>query len=144
MQEFLPPAEYDKIIKLKEDERLNSFYKLIDSNIIKIATFLRKLFGKPMIINNWYTGGTYTLRGWRPKNCPIGAKFSMHKKGKAFDFDIVGLTDNQVKEIVIKNEKELYKLGVRRMESREDAGTWCHLDTLDVKGITDKIYIFNV
>ena len=142
MREFIPPAEYNKIMKLAESDRLNAFYKLVSPKIIEISTYVRELFGKPMIINNWHTGGTYTLRGYRPANTKIGAKNSMHKKGEAFDFDIKGLSDIQVKEIIIKHEKELYKIGVRRMESGEDAGTWCHLDIKNVKGFTNKIYIF--
>lgn len=143
IREFIPESEYNKIMKLSEDDRLNAFYKLINPKIIEIATYVRELFGKPMIINNWHTGGTYTLRGWRPLNCPVGAKKSLHKKGKAFDFDIKGLSDDEVKDTIIKHEKELYKIGVRRMESREDAGTWCHLDIQPVKGYTNKIYVFN-
>lgn len=144
IREFIPESEYNKIMKLSEDDRLNAFYKLVNPKIIEIATYIRELFGKPMVINNWHTGGTYSLRGWRPANTKIGAKKSMHKKGKAFDFDIKGLSDDVVKDTIIKHEKELYKIGVRRMESREDAGTWCHLDIQPVKGFINKIYVFNV
>lgn len=142
MREFIPKSEYNKIMKLREDDRLNAFYKLINPKIVDIASKLREMFNRPMIINNWHTGGNYTMRGWRPANTKIGAKKSMHKKGMAFDFDVKGLTDFQVKEFIMNHEKELYTIGVRRMESEEDSATWTHLDIKDVKGYTNKIYVF--
>ena len=142
MREFIPKSEYNKIMKLREDDRLNAFYKLINPKIVDIASKLREMFNRPMIINNWHTGGNYTMRGWRPANTKIGAKKSMHKKGMAFDFDVKGLTDSQVKEFIMNHEKELYAIGVRRMESEEDSATWTHLDKKDVKGYTNRIYVF--
>lgn len=142
MREFIPKSEYNKIMKLREDDRLNAFYKLINPKIVDIASKLREMFNRPMIINNWHTGGNYTMRGWRPTNTKIGAKKSMHKKGMAFDFDVKGLTDSQVKEFIMNHEKELYAIGVRRMENEEDSATWTHLDIKDVKGYTNKIYQF--
>jgi len=101
IREFIPESEYNKIMKLSEDDRLNAFYKLINPELVELAVFIREFFGKPMVINNWHKGGIYSLRGWRPLNCKIGAKNSDHKKKMAIDFNIVGLTDDFVKEKII-------------------------------------------
>lgn len=140
MEEFVPPLIYNKILKSKNP--LATFYTYVNPQIISIATFTRELFGKPLIVNNWHTGGTYTLRGYRPSNTKIGAKFSMHKLGKAFDFDVVGLPDSDVKAFIMKNQESFYKAGVRRMESALDAPTWTHLDIKEVEGYENKLYIF--
>lgn len=142
MREFIPPAEYSKIMKLAESDRINAFYKLIKPELVELAVFIREFFGKPMIINNWYKGGTYSLRGWRPLNCPIGAKNSDHKKKMAIDFNILGLTDDVVKEKIIENEKAFYKAGVRRMEHKDFATTWTHLSINSAVHHNGKINIF--
>lgn len=140
MQEFLPEAEYLTIMKYENEElRLKAFYSLIDRRIVKLAEFYREYFKVPVIINNWHTGGTYTLRGWRPKNCPIGAINSMHKQGKAFDCDIKGLNVQEVRKIIMLNEELFYKAGLRRIESDV---TWLHSDIKRVANYTNKIYKF--
>ena len=63
MREFIPKSEYNKIMKLREDDRLNAFYKLINPKIVDIASKLREMFNRPMIINNWHTGGNL-YRDW--------------------------------------------------------------------------------
>jgi hypothetical protein len=140
MQEFLTPEDYKKIIATKEP--IVEFFNLIDKKIVDAAEFIRESTNKPMIINTWDSGGQFSLRGLRPLNCKIGAKQSMHKKGKAFDFNVIGLSDNEVKQWVISNEKKLYDLGIRRMESKEFSPSWCHLDLKETK-IKNKIVIFN-
>ncbi len=141
IEEFVTPELYKTIMKTTNPKE--EFYKYVDKRIVDIVQFVRTKSGKVVVINNWHKGGTYSLRGWRPKNCKIGAKLSMHKTGKAVDFDIVGMTDDEVKEFVMKYQKELYDLGARRMESEDFADTWCHLDLKPVKGYLNKIYTFN-
>jgi len=96
---------------MKTNNPIEEFYKYVDKRIVDIVQFVRTKTNKVVVINNWHKGGTYSFRGWRPKNCKIGAKLSTHKTGKAVDFDIVGMTDKEVKDFVIKHQKELYDLG---------------------------------
>ncbi len=83
-----------------------------------------------MVVNNWHKRGPYRYRGMRPLGCKVGAPSSQHQKTplNAIDFDILGLTDDQVKDEIIANEPKFYSLGWRRMESREFATGWTHLD----------------
>lgn len=111
---------------------------LIDPRLPIVLERIRELCGnKEMTINNWLWNGKYQYRGYRSADCPIGAKYSMHKYGKAADFDIKGMTAEQVRRIIVTNEQELMALGLTRME----AGTsWVHID---LKGIgLEHIYIF--
>ena len=71
MQEFLPPDEY-KLVSESENP-LKAFYSRMDKRIIDLAVFVREFFGKPVRVNTWQIGGQFSLRGWRPKTCKIGA-----------------------------------------------------------------------
>ena len=140
MQEFIPPKEYGEINKLKtNEEKLNAFYKLINPKIIELAVFYREYFKKPIVINNWHTGGTYTLRGWRPRNTKIGAKFSEHKNGNAFDCDVKGLSPNQVRKIILTDQNLFFSKGLRRVESLVN---WVHSDIKETN-LTNKVLFFN-
>lgn len=139
MQEFLPPIQYKYIMSFPEEARQQMFNRLVDPKIVELAEFYREYFKVPIIVNNWHTGGTYTLRGWRPKNCPVGASNSMHKVGKAFDCDIQGLGAEQVRKIILSNQELFYKAGLRRIE---DDVTWIHSDIKEVANYTNKIYKF--
>lgn len=88
-----------------------------------------------MIINNWHKSGPYRYRGLRPENCKVGAPSSQHKKRplNAVDFDVIGLTDDQVKDEILANETKFYAMGWRRMESRKFATGWTHLDRKPTK-----------
>ena len=75
----------------------------IDEMIMCITPFLRivpekirKMLGKPVIMNNWRSGGENKYRGWRPLYCTIGAPRSSHKFGVAIDIEVPGMTPGEV------------------------------------------------
>jgi len=138
-QEFLPPLQYKNILRLPEDKREAAFYKLVNPKIVKLANFFREYFDAPVIINNWHSGGTYTLRGWRPKESKIGAKNSQHKIGCAFDCDVKGKSAEEVRKIIQENQPLFYAKGLRR---NENLVSWVHNDIKET-GQTDKIILFN-
>lgn len=116
-------------------------WSLIDDSMKEALDATREHFtGKfgpfaKMIINNWHKGGPYRYRGLRPLDCPEGAPSSQHKKRplNAVDFDILTLTDDQVKDEIVANDAKFYGMGWRRMESREFATGWTHLDRKPTK-----------
>jgi len=57
---------------------------LFDDRILKAADRLRDQYG-PMQANDWFWGGPNQFRGFRPFDCPVGAKLSQHKFGRAID-----------------------------------------------------------
>lgn len=139
MREFLPKETWEEI-KDKPD-LLKQFYKLVSPKIVEGITQIREYFGKPITINDWYRGGHFNYRGYRPPNCKIGAKNSMHKKGHAVDFNVLGLTSNEVNDTIKKDEELFYMMGFRRMENKLDSTTWTHLDTKETFE-ENTIYIF--
>jgi len=50
----------------------------------------------------------------------------MHRIFKAVDFDVEGMTAEEVRGVIRMNQVELMKLGLRRMES---GVSWVHIDT---------------
>jgi hypothetical protein len=123
LQEFINPDTY----KAKGEQSLY----LIDKKLIDIAQFLRDDIGKPVTINDWHTGGDFKESGLRDVNTSTGSPRSMHKSGKAIDVKVKGMTGEQWYQYVKKNAKKLYELGLRRIEDRKIATSWCHMDTKD-------------
>jgi hypothetical protein len=119
--ELVPP----ELINLPEDY----LWGLFDENILIVIDRLRSCLGKPITINNWKSGGQFSLRGFRPKNCTIGAINSPHKQGKGIDFDVKGMTAKEVRDFIMKRQDQFPE--ITRME---DKVTWVHIDTMPRNG----------
>ncbi len=108
-----------------------SAVKFIDSRIPPLLEKIRQLCGNnPMTINNWHTGGRFQYRGYRQKYCTIGARYSQHKQGKAVDFDVKGMTADEVRGVLRLNQIELMKLGLTRIET---GVSWVHIDLKETR-----------
>jgi len=128
ISELVPP----EIINLPEDY----LWELFDENILRVIDNIRETLDRPITINNWKIGGSFSLRGFRPKNTKIGAPQSAHKLGKAIDFDVKGMTAEEVRKYLIKNYKLFPEIG-----RIEDDVNWVHIDTIK-KPNQKKIYLF--
>ncbi len=145
--EFLPPAQHKIVMAKKTDaERLATFYTYVEKALVEYAEKVRVYFGVSMTINNWNSGGSYTLRGFRPENTSVGAKNSMHKgnpkkniRCKAIDYDIKGMTAKEVRQIIKDDQKLFYSFGLRRVES---GVSWNHNDLKETP-TRDVIVFFN-
>jgi hypothetical protein len=125
--------------------------KLIDGKLIDIAEYVRIKIDKGVTINSWHMGGQFKESGLRNKNSTTGAKLSQHKLGKAIDLKAVGYSGNEWYEFVKKNVRELYALGVRRIEDKSLATTWLHIDlkehgkkciqVVDLKKVVEEIKV---
>jgi len=112
---MVPP----ELIKLPEDY----LWGLFDENLLIVIDRLREALNRPITVNNWKSGGKFSLRGFRPKNCKTGAPKSAHKLGKGLDFDVKGMTAQQVRDYIISHQNMFPEI------TRMEAGTsWVHLD----------------
>jgi hypothetical protein len=107
-------------------------WTLLDEKLLMTLDELRELFNAPMTVNNWHIGGPFSLRGWRPKNASIGAPKSMHKVGKAADFDVKDLTPEQAREKIRKWKLQDGKL--KYLTGMEVDVNWVHIDVRDFDG----------
>lgn len=112
---------------------------------------VRKAIDRPITVNNWHNGGKLQQRGLRSNLGSIFmSKFkkgrmylSAHVMGKAVDFDVQGMTAEQVRMFIKGIHKDLpYKI---RLEHKMNGKfiSWVHLD-LFWNDKNPKTYFFNV
>jgi uncharacterized protein YcbK (DUF882 family) len=112
----------------------NQIFDLFDQKLQAVVVWIRQSLDKPMVVNNWKQGGGFNQRGYRAGDCTIGAPKSLHKQGMALDFDVVGMTAEEVRQWIIANQDGL------PFNIRIEAGvSWVHIDVMD-KG--KKVYLF--
>lgn len=100
IEEFVSPAIYERY-----GERASEF---IDPAIFLTIGYMRNTrFKKSITINDWVFGGKNQWRGYREKECTIGADNSLHRQGKAGDIIVDGMTGIEVQTDIIENQ-DLY------------------------------------
>lgn len=114
IKEFVPKDIYAKFGE-------NS-YILLDDRILQTAEQLRIITGKAVICNNWHNGGRFEYRGFRSPNYPC-AEYSQHKFGRAIDIDVIGMTAEEVRQYILKNQDKFPF--ITRLE---DKVSWVHID----------------
>lgn len=143
IQEFVSPKVYKKYGE--------GAWQFLCPRLLHTVLIVRKELGKPMTINTWAFGGKFSQRGLRSNLGSIFmSKFkkgvlylSGHVLGKAVDFDVKGMTANQVRDWLVENADKLpYKI---RLENKLKGKyiSWVHLDVM-WKESNPKVYKFNV
>lgn len=117
-------------------------WSFFDPRLLETVDFLRHRLNKPIVINNWHKNGSFSQRGLRCTNCELFRKAinegslyaSPHMFGQAVDFDVLGFTAEEVREVIISGQAALpYPI-------RLEAGvSWVHLD---VRATDQKVYLF--
>jgi len=121
IHELVPPS----LINIDEDR----LWELFSEDLLIVIDRLRESLAKPITINNWKSKGQFSLRGFRPAGTAVGAKNSPHKKGLAVDFDVKGMSAQEVRDY-IKNHQKMFP-EITRME---DKVTWVHIDCVPRNG----------
>lgn len=120
IQEFVPKIIFDTY-----GEKSVWF---INPTMVGIAQKLRTDTGKVVTVNNWHSGGTFTLRGYRPPNTAIGARYSQHKLGNAIDINIAGMEEREVYDFIISRWDDYAAAGLTTIENPSFTPGWLHLD----------------
>lgn len=121
LQEFVPSEIYTQF----GDKSI----WFIDPKIPVIVQALRDIFGVPVVINNWHTGGHYNNSGYRTPKCTEGALLSQHRFGRAADLKPSGMTIRAAMDKVKENYPMLKELGLTTVENIASTPTWLHIDT---------------
>ena len=117
-------------------------YELIHHDLQNLVVWIRETLGRPMYANNWAIGGQFSQRGYRTNDDPDckRQKFvtkSAHFEGKALDFDVHGMTAQQVRVWLYDNQDSA------PIRFRVEKGVnWVHVDVMPHKA-SDKAYFFN-
>ena len=131
LHELLPPD----IFRAYSDRGWYFF----DLHVLFSLDALRERYGT-VTVNNWFWGGKYKYSGYRPWNCPVGARTSQHKFGRAMDCKFKNVTADEVREDMRnagcfdpKSSKPFpYAFAhIRRIENFEGM-SWFHFDTAPV------------
>ena len=134
LQELVCPHVFEKY-----SETAWSFF---DPRLLETIDFIRYRLNKPIIINNWNQNGKFNQRGLRCTKCEIlktavlndTLYASPHIMGQAVDFDLLGFTAQEVREVLISDAAALpYPI---RLEAEV---SWVHLD---VRATDYKVYLF--
>jgi hypothetical protein len=137
IRELVSPEVY-----AKEGENAWRFF---DPRLLEVMLFIRESLGRPISVNKWMFGKSYTQRGLRENTSDIVSQktkagklyLSAHVFGQALDFDVRGMTADAVRAWIKDHAGELPH-AVRL----ENGVNWVHLDVA-VKEGQGKVYIFN-
>lgn len=117
----------------------NGSLSYIDARLLEVLLWLRESLGRPVTINTWKSGGSLSQRGYRCNLCDLvksktTAYLSAHTRGQAADFDVKGLTAEDVRRYIDANKASLpHNI---RLES---GVSWVHLDICNE---TDKKIVY--
>jgi len=137
---FYTPIHF-KPYELVDSVTLTKFgdnvWRLFDPLLLSTIDRIRERYNAPMTINNWSAGGPFSFRGFRPSDCTEGAPYSGHRRGQCVDFDVKGMTSEQVRQDILKNPDHIDFMFINAIE----AGTnWCHIST---ENVANRIMVFN-
>lgn len=131
VEEFFP---YQVIAKYGEDK----CWEFMDERVLKFMDWIREELDRPIIINNYKWGGKFSYRGFRPNTYKKSRLYcSQHCFGRAIDFDVEGMTSDEVRKWLKTHINDLpFNIWV------EDKVNWVHIDVrYSNKG---KLYFFNI
>ena len=103
-------------------ERGEIAWQLLDERALKTIDKLRDVFGS-VTINDWQWGGVNEYRGLRESSCTIGAKYSQHRFGRAFDCHFRNVSADSVREYILQHPEEFPFICSLEMNV-----TWLHFD----------------
>ena len=131
---------------------INALWELFDPVLLESIDKIREIIGVPIIINDWYWGGSRYCSGYRPSSCKVGVAKSAHRTGEAVDFISAKMTAKEIRDKISENKDKLpYKIRIEKWEMKTNLKTgvkekteinWVHIDTKVKSNQLDKIYFF--
>lgn len=134
-------SKYFKIQELVSEAVYKKYgdksWEFIDTRLIKVLDLLREHFNRPITVNNWLWGGNLQQRGLRANKDELVANkkdyyVSQHCLGKAVDFNVKGLSAQEVYKEIVDNKDKFYLIS--RIENIKNTPTWVHIDCANVDG----------
>ena len=119
IEELVPRAVFSERGKLAE-------WLLCPAALLVLGQ-IRADFG-PCVVNDWLYGGRNEFRGFRPAGCPVGAAFSQHRYGRAFDVITTKTPVEAARQEIIRQARaghQVYSL----IGGIELGVSWLHFDT---------------
>lgn len=115
---------YELVPKTVYEELGEDAFEWIDPKLMTALEYIRERLGT-VTINTWKQGGALQYRGLRTKESKHYSTKSQHCVGKAADFDVKGMTAQEVREWLIDNREEPALAPITFIEM---AVHWVHID----------------
>ncbi len=100
----------------------------LDKRLILLMQRIRDHVGKTITINNWKDGGQFNNRCFRMPDTTVGGKLSQHKFGRASDFNVEGMGDDETDQMIIDNFAIFKDYGLTTIENPLFTKGWSHID----------------
>jgi hypothetical protein len=95
---------------------------------------IREYFDKEIVINNWHGGGDLSYCGFRPYNVSVGARYSQHRLGNAFDLHFGdAMSADEVRKEILAHKDDRAFIDITCLETNI---SWVHVD---FRNIADRI-----
>lgn len=120
LKEFVSPAIY------RRWGRKSIIF--IDSRLPDATEGVRKLVGKPAIINGGYGKHAFKHSGFRSFLVKHFSWYSQHRFGRAIDIKFKYIMTKDAYKIIMDNQKLVRELGFTTIEDIRDTPSWIHLD----------------
>lgn len=104
IKELVCPHVYDK--------HREYAWNFFDPRLLDTLLVIREKINLPIVVNNWAQGGNLTQRGLRCNICPLVKEktsleklyMSAHNQGMAIDFNVNGMSVEEVHQWLKKNQ----------------------------------------
>ena len=103
-------------------DRGEKAWALLDERALETLDALRKEFG-PITVNDWKWGGSYEYSGFREPDCGIGAAYSQHRFGRAFDCKFKNVSVDRVRARILSTPEKFPHISALEMNV-----SWLHFD----------------
>ena len=106
--------------------------QFIDPKTLILAQAYRDFFEESMFVNTWNISRKtkkFSNRGFRPPTSTVGASFSQHKFGRAFDCHFHKLSVRQAYKEIMDNQLFFMNFGLTTLEDIDITKTWLHSDS---------------
>jgi uncharacterized protein YcbK (DUF882 family) len=81
---------------------------LLDPRMLWTLDQIRERYNRVVTVNDWKwrTDKPFTMRGFRPAHTTVGGMHSQHRFGRASDFDVEGMTSEEVRQDILTHRDD--------------------------------------
>lgn len=120
LEEFVPKAVFKQFGAKAE--------WFVNPRVKAAVQKLRTNLGRSVHMNDYMDGGPHQYRGFRPKNCTVGAVYSQHRLANAVDLVVDGMSSEEVFEYLCNHWAGFDELGLTTIENPKMTPGWTHID----------------
>ena len=114
------------------EEYGESAWMFLNPLVLMSLEGLRLFLESPIIVNNWTIGGKYEFSGFRPRACNVGADYSQHRFGNAFDVKCQKFTPIEILQKIMNNQDNSLFQYITTIEDTAYTPSWTHIDCRNI------------